>query len=342
MNRLRSEPMPVRYWSFAGLMLTQWCNASCASCYLGCSPQRSTEMSEIEALRLWGQLVEASPHGCRVHLTGGEPFRRWEMLLELCRRAQVDGLGPLEAVETNAYWATDASEVRSRITALDAAGMRTLAIAADPYHQQFVPIERVRLAARVAEDVLGSDRVRVRWRDWLETGRDTSSLSDADRRELFARYAGDGRDRMNGRAAEELADFLPKVPLAELADRPCRSALLRGKHVHAGPGGWIMPGTCAGIVLGVADEATSVSDCWRRLNDDHAGRPIVGALAEAGPVELIEMAREQGYRPEETYAGKCHLCWSIRRHLALSGCGGSELGPADLYEPAASAAGDAP
>ncbi|MHC4561463.1 MAG: hypothetical protein ACYS8X_01680, partial [Planctomycetota bacterium] len=73
--------MPVKYWSSAGLMLTQWCNASCASCYLGCDPHRRDDMGVEEALALWRQLIAASPHGCRVHLTGGEPFGRWESLI---------------------------------------------------------------------------------------------------------------------------------------------------------------------------------------------------------------------------------------------------------------------
>jgi len=72
--RRRGDPMPVKYWSFAGLMLTYWCNASCASCYLCCGPERVEEMSVDFALRLWGELIDACPHGCRIHLSGGEPF----------------------------------------------------------------------------------------------------------------------------------------------------------------------------------------------------------------------------------------------------------------------------
>ena len=113
--------MPVKYWSFAGLMLTDWCNASCATCYLCCGPDGRAEMSVEFALDLWRQLIDACPHGCRIHLTGGEPFGRWERLIELCRRARDQGLGPLEKIETNAFWATDERIVRKRIAALDVA-----------------------------------------------------------------------------------------------------------------------------------------------------------------------------------------------------------------------------
>jgi len=330
-KRRRGEPMPLKHWSFAGLMLTYWCNASCASCYLCCSPNRREEMSVDDALGFWRSLVEAGPNGCRIHLSGGEPFGDWPRLIEICRRAQGEGLGRLHKVETNAFWATDAGVVRDRLRALDAAGMEKLVISTDPYHQQFVPIGRCRLAARLAEEVLGRNRVQVRWRDWLADGSDTARLSDSRRADLFARYALGGRDRLSGRAANRLASLLPARPARELADKPCRGTLLRSRHVHVDPAGRLMPGTCAGIVLGTAGPV-SVAEIWHRLDADHASRPIVGRLAAGGPVELLALAVRSGYQPRDGYADKCHLCWDIRRWMARRRLGGEELGPAWMYD----------
>jgi hypothetical protein len=75
----------------------------------------------------------------------------------------------------------------------------------------------------------------------------------------------------------------------------------------------------------------SASDIWQRLDEDHAARPVVGTLARCGPVGLLEAAREAGYQPRAGYARKCHLCWEVRRWLALQGWYGQELGPAALY-----------
>ena len=324
--------MPVKYWSFAGLMLTNWCNARCASCYLRCGPDRREEMTVEFALGVWDGLCRASPHGCRIHLSGGEPFGDWPRLHELARRATDQGLGPLEKIETNAFWATDRRLVRNRLRALDAAGMDKLVISTDPYHQQFVPIERARLAARVAEEVLGPARVRVRWRDWLTGGFDTDRIDPEQRRRLFAEYAAGGRDRMNGRAAVELAGCLQLKNLKELADNNCRQPLLRSRHVHVDPAGGVAPGTCAGILLGTIG-ADSVSDVWRRLDEDHGDRPIVGALSDAGPCGLLPEARRSGLRPQAGYASKCHLCWNIRSFFASRGLHSDELGPGWLYEP---------
>ena len=329
--RRRSEPMPVKYWSFAGLMLTYWCNARCASCYLCCGPKRSERMDIGTALRLWEELIAACPHGCRVHLSGGEPFGDWDHLIELCRQAKHRGLGPLEKIETNAFWAADESVVRERLAALDAAGMGKLVISTDPYHQQYVPIERCRLTASVAGEVLGHDRLQVRWRDWLEEGFDTDTLSPPERKELFASYARQGRDRLNGRAADTLAGCSERKSPQEFADKPCREALLRSRHVHIDPEGRVMPGTCAGIVLGTA-VGQSVGGIWRRLNAEHPRRPLIGALADRGPCGMLDLPETNEFEPRRGYASKCHLCWDIRGHLVRQGCFPESLVPAWMYE----------
>ncbi|HUU58898.1 MAG TPA: radical SAM protein [Phycisphaerae bacterium] len=326
-----SEPMPVKYWSFGGLILTYWCSARCASCYLRCGPDRREQMSVDFALAVWRGLIEASPHGCRIHLSGGEPFGDWPHLLDLARGGRREGLGPLQKVETSALWATDEAQVRRRVRALGEAGMERLVISTDPYHQQYVPIERPRMAARVAEQVLGSGRVQVRWRDWLREGCDTDRLGAAQRKQLFAEYAAKGRDRMTGRAADRLAPHLQLKPAQEFADLPCSAALLRSRHVHVDPAGRVFPGTCAGIVLGTVRD-DSVESIWRRLEADHAERAILGPLASAGPYALMREARQHGFQPRPGYASKCHLCWDIRRRLASRAEHAGELAPLGLYE----------
>jgi hypothetical protein len=325
------EPMPVKYWSFAGIMLTYWCNARCACCYLCCSNKHLHYTLPEQALEVWRQLVQASPHGCRVHLTGGEPFGNWELLIEICRRARQEGLGPLEKVETNAFWAVDETLVRERLVALDQAGMETLAISADPYHQQFVPIQRCRMLAAMAKEVLGEDRVQVRWRDWLADGFDTDGLDDAARGELFAKYGATGRERLCGRAAQLLAKELPVKAPCEFSDINCRESLLRGRHVHIDPSGLVMPGTCAGIVLGQMGPDRSAGELWQSLHD-LATRPVVAVLAAKGPVGLMQQAIAQGFAPDHGYASKCHLCWHVRQFMSRKNMAPNELGPSWLYE----------
>lgn len=344
----RSRPMAVKYWTRAGLLWTYRCPARCACCYVCASPGAGGDMAVDDALAWWEGLLLASPHGCRIHVGGGEPFLRYDELVDLLRRARAEfgensaATPPeqpfvTEAVETNGYWADDAASVRERLVELDRLGMGRLNISADPFHQQFVPPRRVRLLARLAEEVLGAERVRVRWRDWLEEGQDVSRLTETARRRLFAIYVRQGRERLNGRAAVELAGLLPLRPWQDYADNPCAGPLLRGRHVHIDHAGRLCPGTCAGIVLGQATDGESIGRLWRELSESRTRddrRTLLDILAVCGPAALAAKAVRHGFSPDPAgYAGKCHLCWQARRWLFENGYFADKLGPEMLYNP---------
>ncbi len=260
-------------------------------------------------------------------------FGDWDRLIEIARCAQDDGLGPLESVETNAFWATDEAVIRQRVTALRDAGMEALCVSADPFHQQFVPIERVRLIVKTAEDLLGLERVRVRWREWLDEGFDTDSLTPSARSKTFSEWIALGKDRLNGRAAELLAPYLPLRAVDSFTCDNCRHPLLLSKHIHIDPEGNVVPGVCAGIVLGRVTQPyeESIQEIWRKLDADHANRPVGGVLAKAGPAGLARAAQDEGFIPAEGYASKCHLCWAVRRFLVDTKKARDELGPNWLY-----------
>jgi len=288
-------------------------------------------MTVADALKFWKELIDACPHGCRIHLTGGEPFGNWPGLIELARAASEEGLGPLEKVETNAFWAVDQRIARDRIGALDEAGMEKITISADPYHQEFVPLDRCRLLAEVATEILGPARVQVRWRDWLAEGFDTAALNGAEAESFFAEHAAGGRDRIAGRAADVLAKGLDQKLTSEFADNTCKETLLRSKHVHIDPEGRVMPGTCAGIVLGRAGRDT-IGKIWQRLEGDFADRPIVGTLAAQGPTGMLAGAVRAGFQPRLGYAGKCHLCWDLRKWMSARNWHQDELWPSWMYD----------
>jgi hypothetical protein len=329
----RSKPMEVKYWSRAGLMLTDWCNAACACCYANCSTRGKARLGVEDALSVWQGLIQASPHGCRVHLTGGEPFGDFELLLEVCRQAKQRGLGPLESVETNGYWAQGDEIIRQRLEALNQQGLGRLDISADPYHQQFVPIARPRRLAALAREILGADRVRVRWEDWLASGCDVAALAPADRTALFEGYAAKGRDRLTGRGATGLDEHLPKHPPHAFDNDPCAERLLRGRHVHISPEGHVWPATCVGIAIGNAlkEPCTQI---WARLKDSWPQMPLVAALCGRGPMGLMDAALQGGFCPRaEGYATKCQLCFELRRHLFVSAVGPWQepLAPESVY-----------
>lgn len=137
-------------------------------------------------------------------------------------------------------------------------------------------------------------------------------------------------ERMIGRAAEELVPLARRVPIGEVPDDGCAKALLASEHVHVDPEGWVYPGTCAGIALGRATAERPLDEllCGWRVGD----WPRIALLAAGGPKRLLDDAEGGGFEADPAgYAGKCHLCWSVRRHRMRSGAGGEDFAPESLY-----------
>ncbi|MFO8012385.1 MAG: radical SAM protein [Phycisphaerae bacterium] len=318
----------------AGLLITDWCPARCRHCYVMSGPARSAWMPVAAAAGHLAALARLGVPADGIHIGGGEPFGDFDRLLAILRSAADAGLDGIGYVETCGFWATSETLVRDRLVALVEAGMRRLSISADPYHQEFVPPDRVRRLHEVACSVLGPEGVRARRWKWLEAPRDVSTLSNGDRRRLFTDSLHRYPERMTGRAAEELAPLLNRTPAEGLPEKACRSSLLESRHVHVLPGGEVYPGTCAGLVPGRATARRPLDEVVRSWRP--ADSPHVAALVSGGPQALLPEARRCGFVPHpEGYADACHLCWALRSHLVRAGRAGDDLGPAALYAEAA-------
>ncbi len=264
-----------------------------------------------------------------VHVGGGEPFGDFPRLLAIVRAAREAGPGGVGYVETSGVWATDDTLARDRLDALAKAGMRQISLSADPYHQEFIPPDRIRRLTAVAREVLGEGGVRARrWR-WIQNPEDVAALSETDRRDLFRRFLQRYPERMTGRAAKALAPLVPRVAMEAVPEVPCKSPLLSDRHVHVDPEGWVYPGTCAGLTLGRVTREHPLDEMLAAWRPEAA--PITTCLAQAGPRHLARWAADRGFEPDpDGYAGPCHLCWNVRAFLARTG-GGGELRPVDLY-----------
>lgn len=315
-------------------MVTYWCNAKCAFCYVYSAPDRGGKMSAVDAVAFWrGLLAQATcgGRGMRIHLAGGEPFGDWPQLLSIVRAARDAGLPPLEKIETNAYWAIDDNLIRARLEQLDAFGVEMLHISADAYHQEFIPLDRVKRLLTVARRVLGGRRVRVRWWDTLLRPVEVRGKNASEKQTIFALAAVKHADRIAGRAADRLAPLLPRYTAAHFRHRHCASEILEGRHVHVDAFGNVFPGVCAGIILGNLHEE-SADALWNRLNREWVANPVLEAVVRGGSYALMEAAHEHGYIPrDDGYASKCHLCSDVRQFLFERGVWPNAIGPADCY-----------
>ncbi len=288
-------------------------------------------MSVEMALACWRGVRDLAGPSGQVHLTGGEPFEDYERLEQILQGAQQSGLEGLEKIETNAYWCTDEELVRRRLLRMGELGLTRLQISTDVYHQEYISIERVRLGARIAQEVLGPERVQIRWRDFLTEPILVGPMKRAERAAAFRAAMGKRRERLLGRAAKELSGLLPSRVYDDFADINCKQNLLGARHVHIDGNGNVFSGTCMGIILGKVGTARheSLDKLWQGF--DYREHPIVAILVEGGPGGLITPAERLGYQRKKGYASKCHLCYEIRRFLYQSGKYGGYIGPSVCY-----------
>jgi len=309
-------------------LLTYKCNCSCEFCYYNCGPEKNGLMPVDVAVGAWRSLKILAGENAKIHLTGGEAFLYWEHLQEILKEAKKNNLGKVDLIETNGFWATDEKIVRQRLKRLDELGMYRFKISTDPFHQEYVDTEPVRRLADMAYEILGSERVLVRWRKYLDNPIGMKSLSQAERIQEYINAINDYPCRFTGRAAGKLAELVAVKPIETFAAMNCTKSFLSAKGVHIDPFGNVFSGTCSGIIVGNVNQ-TPLENIWKQF--DPAKKDFVKVLFSTGPYGLLPEAEELGYKRAVSYASKCHLCTSIRQFFLSKGMKKSTVGPAKCY-----------
>ena len=318
-----------------GIILSYQCQCTCRHCLYNCGPQWADWMSPEaleEALRATG----AWDHRFQVHFTGGEPFLRFSLLLEGVRIASELGI-PTYA-ETNAGWCVNGDAVLHRFVALRDAGMSAILISCSPFHAERVPLARTLLAIQKATEVFGRQQVIVYMPHCLPQIRQFSTAECVPLERYVDRFGLVEAGRMlwdaygiipAGRAGYQLGHLTHKQPARALRLQDCRMEILYAHHSHLDLYGNYIPWFCGGLALGDWHDLPGL------LGDAEARRypPIIDLLVSSGPHALYEQARsEYGYKElPGGYAGKCHLCVDVRKHLSRLEVF-NELQPTRFYE----------
>jgi MoaA/NifB/PqqE/SkfB family radical SAM enzyme len=280
------------------------------------------------ALSIWQSMKILAGDSAKIHITGGEPFLYWDHLLQILEEAGKQKLGKVDLIETNGFWATSEGTINQRLKALDVLGMLRLKISTDPFHQEFVDMEPVRLLADLAIETLGFDRVMVRWKKYLENPVEMMRLSSAERKQEYLRAMNDYRCRFTGRAGRELAELTANTPIENLALMNCKTDFLGAKGIHIDPFGDVFSSTCSGIIIGKVNKKP-LEEIWKQFHP--AKNDFINTLFEYGPVGLLDKATKLGYKASEVYASKCHLCTSIRQFYFDNDIEKSIIGPKECY-----------
>jgi hypothetical protein len=129
-----------------------------------------------------------------------------------------------------------------------------------------------------------------------------------------------------GRAVYQLGHLYRKYPARQFFGESCREELTKGWHIHIDNYCNYMTGYCGGISLGDGRDIRSILQ-----GIDLSGRPILSALV-TDLQKLLEFGVQQfGYKEDEGYISKCHLCLDVRKHIAQKTDEFKELRPREFY-----------
>ena len=309
-----------------GLILSYRCQCECKHCLYNCGKDWEDWMSPHDVDEALEMMAGTWAHPFQVHITGGEPFLNFPILLHAVEKAV--SLNIPCYLETNAGWCVREQLVEDRFSALRDAGLGAVLISCSPFHSESIPLSRTLQAIRTGVDVFGSQGVIVYRSEWLEL----ISQFDIDApvplvryRELYGR-SGAGRALWEwygliggGRAGHCLGDLTRRSPVDDFRFDKCKHEILYAPHSHMDLYGNYISGFCGGLAVGSWRELLQLMDDFER--EDYPFPYDI--LIHTGPYGLYGYARDEGYRSKEDgYVDKCHLCVDVRKWLSDNGVNG--------------------
>jgi len=318
-----------------GLILSYKCQAACAHCLYNCGPEWADWMTPeevraaLEATLHWDQRYQ-------VHITGGEPFLNFPLLLHAVETATA--LGISNYLETNAGWCVREELVEKRFLALKEAGLEAVLISCSPFHAETIPLERTVLGIRKALEIFGRRGTIVYLSEWLEQLHSFDSKGTTSLEDYVKAYGAQDAGRLfwegyglisGGRSGYRLGHLIQGRPAGSFQGMNCSREILYAHHSHFDLYGHFISGFCGGLTVG---DWHALPELLGRFRSRECPS-LISILVDQGPFGLFTYAQEvYEYKPlEDGYAGKCHLCVDVRKHLVQQG-DFPELQPKEFYE----------
>ncbi|MFP4002379.1 MAG: radical SAM protein [Alphaproteobacteria bacterium] len=292
-----------------GVHLTMRCPLRCAHCSVHSGPERH---ETVDGPLLLSRLEEMGREGSvkRLCLSGGEPFLVRTLLMDILEIAERHGI--VTIINTAAHWA--GTPQRARNTLRDIPDGVHIAVSADQYHTEFVPIDNVRNALQASlERGLFTALVLRAWDG--ESDPFTHELRAFLGEELWSSVKLDIDVIKHVGRGEDLPRRTPQAPVSpgdiragycDFADQPvvdsdntvlacCNTQGARGApHLHLGH-----------------LESDSVTGITEKADRDL----ILQAIRVWGPAALRDLLKEGGlgHRLAAAYPDDsiCHLCTDI-------------------------------
>lgn len=316
-----------------GIVVNYYCSSRCGHCLYRSSPQRDKAYMTPQTLA--PMLKKVTELGCEsMHIGGGEPCLDENGLVAVLKTAAQANVS-IDYVETNSSWFKDEKSAGKTLRRLMDHGCKTLLVSISPFHNEFVPFEKVRgLIAACSATGMGIFPWTMEY---------LSEIGDLDQGQphMLGEYKnifGEGFVRqmrlrygvhMNGRALDTFRGEMPGEPAEDILLQtilPC-DEMWQSAHFHIDLYGKYIPTACVGMGIDCADVGEPL---------DENKYPWMSLLSEQGLRGLYMTASsEHGFVQRPRYLNKCDLCQDIRRHLVMErNITSSDLHPRGYYEEA--------
>ncbi len=296
---------------------TYKCPISCRYCGAECSPERTERLSLKDMIRIvdvvysYGKLE-------LVVFTGGEPFLLGDDLLRCVEYCAKKGMAT--RIVTNAFWAKTTEIAKEIMKKFKEAGLKEINLSCDDYHQEFIPLERIKYAndacivvglpCLIGHKIMKNCNISL---NYLETflgcklARFNPKKKNPDNNIVSTGYTVPIAEDMHLIPDEEIlyppSDHHWKAPCSSILQRV---VITPRKELSICCG--MVPRKVEEIVFGTLDEYT-LEELIIKAHKDL----IVNWLALEGPYGLMKfiLKKNPDIPFRKKYVNKCHLCSEI-------------------------------
>lgn len=288
------------------------CTNECKHCAVQASPNQEEITIKPEDVRKYLEDITKNYIIGEINFFGGEPLLNLNLIISLIEEAKKMEI-PKIGLPTNGYWGKDEFIAKKYAKKLKKAGVTLIGFSVDAFHQEFIPLDVVKRAIDAAHEAgietvlaiaqtIGNEDSKNRFND------QTKEMMDIISKEFPFCQVIKSPLQVRGRAIKNLTEY---YPLSTIPSDKC--SIFRAPMFMIDPNGWVFHQGCQGICLGNAKKE-SLSKIIGDFNPRK--HPIIGKVITKGGVSnLLELAIEKGYKPQDGYADKCHLCFSAQNYL---------------------------
>ena len=274
-------------------LLSYQCTFECDHCFVWGSPFQTGTFT-LQAIEDVLDQAKATGTVSSVYFEGGEPFMYYGTLLGAVRRAKE--LGFEVGIVSNSYWALSLKDALAWLEPF-AGLLDDLSVSSDLYHAD----------EKISQQALNASQAAARL--GIPCGMISISQPEGGCQEIpnvGQLPEGESGIMYRGRAVEKLVGQASKQPWDGFNTCPYEDLVEPGR-IHVDPLGFLH--ICQGITIGNLFEKPLDEIC---RDYDPKSHPIVGALLDGGPVELVE---RYSLDHHESYADACHMCYLSRVQL---------------------------